>query len=155
MAGLVLLVPRNAPADLAGALQAYNNGQHEAAIAELLALAKAGDLDAKHTLGVIYNEGKAVPPDPEEAVKWFREAANEGNANAQFSLGAMYANGRGLPRNPVRGLMWLIIASQNLDQHPYVRMQAISNVAFMKKSMTPEQITEAEKLAAAWEPGQQ
>lgn len=149
---VVLFLPQRASADLSSAIQNYNSGQHEAAIAELLSLAKTGDSDAKYTLGVIYAEGKRVPADTQKALKWLREAANEGNPNAQFSLGVMNARGTGVPPNIVRGLMWMNISGRNTNQPPWVRMKTISIGASMKKSMTPEQIKQAEELAAAWKP---
>ena len=37
--------------------------------------------------------------DKEEAVKWYRKAAEQGNAMAQFVLGEIYALGRGVERD--------------------------------------------------------
>jgi len=149
---LVLFFPPRASADLNSAVKNYNSGQHEAAIAELLTLAEAGHSDAKYALGVIYVEGKGIPVDTQKALKWLREAANEGNPNAQFSLGVMNARGTGVPPNIVRGLMWMNISGRNTNHSPWVRMKTISIGASMKKSMTPEQIKQAEELTAAWKP---
>jgi uncharacterized protein len=47
----------------------------------------------------MYGEGRGVPQDYSEAIKWFRLAAEQGNAKAQFHLGVMYANGQGVTQD--------------------------------------------------------
>ncbi|NIP71513.1 MAG: sel1 repeat family protein, partial [Gammaproteobacteria bacterium] len=42
--------------------------------------------------------GKGVPKDQSEAVKWYREAAEQGDANAQINLGVMYQKGQGVQK---------------------------------------------------------
>ena len=43
---------------------------------------------------VMYDNGKGVPQDYAEAVKWYRLAAEQGYARAQYNLGLMYDNGK-------------------------------------------------------------
>jgi len=50
----------------------------------------------------MYDDGRGVPRDYAEAVRWYRMAAEQGNARAQFSLGSMYDHGEGLPRTTPR-----------------------------------------------------
>jgi TPR repeat protein len=47
----------------------------------------------------MYDEGRGVPQDDAEAVRWYRKAAEQGDAEAQGKLGVMYANGRGVPND--------------------------------------------------------
>jgi TPR repeat protein len=58
-------------------------------------------------LGALYFEGRVVPKDDVEAVKWFRKAAEQGNAIAQCDLGLCYFKGDGVPRDRVEALKWL------------------------------------------------
>ena len=51
-------------------------------IDELLFAAKNGDTDAQYELGKIYYEGKSVPRNLYEAVKWLALAADNGNSAA-------------------------------------------------------------------------
>ena len=44
----------------------------------------------------MYEVGKDVTQDYEEAVRWFRKAADQGIAEAQYSLGVMYGEGQGV-----------------------------------------------------------
>lgn len=146
----MLLAPETALADLESAVKAFNAGQRESAIAELRRLAEAGNTQAKYTLGIIYTRGQGIAPDYPQAVKWFQEAANEGYSSAQYSLGMLHAGGVGVPQDLVRGLMWLNIALEDRNSHNIFRLQVVSMAAVLKKSMTPEQIAEAEKLSSAW-----
>ena len=58
----------------------------------------------------MYIQGKGVPENDVEAVKWFRRAAEQGCAKAQFNLGAMYGTGEGVPENYIEAHMWWALA---------------------------------------------
>ena len=55
-------------------------------------------LQARNNLGLMYGNGKGVPQDHKEAVKWYRKAADQGNAYGQNNLGTMFQNGQGVYR---------------------------------------------------------
>ena len=44
----------------------------------------------------MYDHGQGVRQDHDEAVRWYRKAAEQGQAGAQSNPGVMYASGRGL-----------------------------------------------------------
>ena len=46
-------------------------------------LIKQGDTNAQFNLGVMYEDGRGVTQDYQEAVKWYRKAAEQGDAEAQ------------------------------------------------------------------------
>ena len=54
----------------------------------------------------MYEEGQGVPQDDQEAVNWWRKAAEQGHASAQFNLGFMYAEGRGVPQDDQEAVGW-------------------------------------------------
>ena len=56
-----------------------------------------GNADSQYFLGLTYRLGCGVPQDDEQALGWFRLAAEQGDAAAQNDLGAMYALGLGTP----------------------------------------------------------
>ena len=56
-------------------------------LADLRALAEAGDTEAQHNLGLRYSTGEGVPQDDAEAITWYRLAAEQGSASAQNNLG--------------------------------------------------------------------
>ena len=49
--------------------------------------ASQGLAAAQFNLGVAYANGRGVPQDDVQAVKWYRLAADQGNASAQYNLG--------------------------------------------------------------------
>ena len=93
-------------ADFQAGLEAYEHGDYAAALREWRPLAEQGDTDAQFLLGAMYDEGKGVSKDDEEAVKWFRKAADQGDADAQFNLGNMHYDGRGVRRNHAEAVRW-------------------------------------------------
>jgi len=71
-------------------------------------------------LGTKYLNGEEVPQDFEEALKWFRKAADQGEVFAQNQLGLMYLRGDGVDRNFEEGARWLqLSADQRLDDSQY------------------------------------
>ena len=74
--------------------------------------AEQGDAWAQFNLGNAYYNGKGVPQDYKEAVKWFRLAAEQGNAWAQYNLALMYYNGEGVPQNYQEAMKWYRLATE-------------------------------------------
>ena len=62
-------------------------------------MASQGDINCQTMIGLLYANGKGVPQDDQQAVAWFRNAAEKGHAPAQHNLGAMYYKGRGVPQD--------------------------------------------------------
>ena len=60
------------------------------------------------SLGLMYHEGKVkdVPKDVQQAMAWYRKAAEQGVARAQYNLGVMYANGEGVPKDEQQAMLW-------------------------------------------------
>ena len=75
-------------------------------IEQLRKAAEQGDADAQFNLGLMYDIGKGVPQDYQEAVKWYRMAAEQGYADAQYFLGLSYATGEGVPENDAEAVKW-------------------------------------------------
>ena len=68
-------------------------------ITQLINNAQKGDPKAQYHLGVLYQDGKVLPKDYIQAVKYYSQAAAKGHAKAQLYLGLLYQNGRGIPKN--------------------------------------------------------
>ena len=52
----------------------------------------------------MYREGRGVPQDAGEALRWFRLAAEQGHATAQYNLWFMYERGSSrIPCSPTCG----------------------------------------------------
>ena len=109
-----------------------------------------------------------------EAAEWMRKAATQGYFRAQLFLGAWYADGLGVPKDLVEAFAWLNLGVQGLQREHSdqpetsaelskkefgVTSQATSIPSDeatlklfeqLKTELTPEQITEAKKRAAAF-----
>ena len=57
-------------------------------------------------LGVAYEQGTLIPKDQEEAVNWYRKAAELGDESAMINLGEAYKNGHGVPQDHVEAVNW-------------------------------------------------
>ena len=79
------------------------------------AQAERGDAVAQYNLGVMYAEGRGVPLDDTEAVRWYRLAAEQGDIVAQANLGLMYAEGRGVPLDDAEAVRWYRLAAEQGD----------------------------------------
>ena len=85
---------------------AYQAGDYATALQEWRPLADQGDADAKHNLGLMYENGQGVPQDYAEAVSWYRKAAEQGHAYAQSNIGLMYVSGQGVPQDYAEAVRW-------------------------------------------------
>jgi len=100
-----------------------------------------GDAEAQNNLGLMYANGRGVTEDDEEAVRFYRLAAEQGNAAAQSNLGLMYANGEGVPQEYVRAYMWFDLAAAQGWALAQTERDRLEN------KMTSLQIAEAQALA--------
>ena len=73
---------------------------------EVRRLAEQGDLQAQVKLARMYEEGRGVPKDFDEALKWYKEAAEHGDAFAQGTLGWFYQYGQGVETNFQTAISW-------------------------------------------------
>ena len=119
--------------------------------------AARGAYVAQVYLGRMYYEGRGVPQDDAEALKWFRPAAEQGDVDAQYYLGLMYYDGRSVLQDYVQAYMWLNLAASRVVDviDKTVREEFIQKRDMVAAKMTPAQIAEAQKLAREWKPTKQ
>lgn len=108
--------------------------------------AEQGHAGAQSHLANMYNQGRGVSKNEAEAVRWYRRAAEQGNEYAQFNLARMYKEGRGTPKNIIRAYMWESLAAAQGHE------QARHDLGISEQLMTREQVAEAQRLAAAFQP---
>jgi hypothetical protein len=112
-----------------------------------------GYLSAGWDLGSGYYLGQFGKRDYVEAAKWYRFAADRGYAPAAYELARLYQNGEGVPRDVVSAHMWSNLAAAWMGPEAYIgKEQAVSLRRSLERSMTPEQIAEAQRLARDWKP---
>ena len=96
----------------------------------------------------MYANGKGVPQDDAEAVRWYRLAAEQDHASGQHYLGLVYALGRGVPQDYVTAHMWLNLATAQASAEN--RDRYVKGRDAVAAEMTAEQIAEAQRLAREW-----
>ena len=116
----------------------------------LRARAEAGVAEDQYLLGVRYRNGRGVPENDAEAVRWYRLAADQGYASAQVNLGFMYRNGDGVPEDYVQAHMWFNLAAAQSSGGGRDRLEENRDIVAAK--MTAEQIAEAQRRAREWTP---
>lgn len=81
-----------------------------------------------------------------ERFRWYCLAAQAGHAKARYQLGRYYQHGYGIEENARKAYQWytLSLEAEHSDEVARQREQLL-------KDMTPEQIAEAERLAAEWQ----
>jgi TPR repeat protein len=162
------------------ALVIYESGDYKAAFEKMKALAEKGSNPAQFTLGVMYENGQGVARDYKEAVKWYRSAADKGYAEAQFNLGGMYLKGIGVLQDNREAAKWLKMAAEQghdkaqnnlggmyfqgkgviqdlVQAHMWANLavingngNAVKGRETIEAQMSPDQITEANRLANEW-----
>lgn len=99
---------------------------------------------AQYDLGATYAYGQGVTQDYQEALKWFRLAAEQGIPEALCDLGAMHQAGYGVPQDYTQAMMWYLIAKANGSTLPDQNLHQLESLT------TPAQIAEAQRLAREW-----
>jgi len=125
----------------------YVNGQgvhqdHKRAISWWQSAAEQGDTDALFNLGWLYAMGQGINQDFKQAVYWYTKAAELGHIDAQNDLGVMYFNGHGVPQNFKLAYIWLSLSAAQGNE------SAIKNRNQAAQKLTPQQLSEAQDLAA-------
>ena len=86
-------------------LKDYKAERYSAA-AKLIKQIDCDNAEVQFNLGYMYEYGKGVAKNYEEALKWYRKAANQNLAAAQFNIGYMYAEGKGVDKSMSEAVRW-------------------------------------------------
>ena len=86
--------------------------------------ANKGDAAAQCWVGSVYRHSE----NHNEAIKWYRKAADQGNASGQFILGLMYANGEGVPeKNIEKAIKWYRLAADQGNKAAEENLEVLLN----------------------------
>ncbi len=94
-------------------------------------------LITERNFGVMYETGRGVMVDYNQALKWFTKAAAQGNSFAQYKLGRIYERGLGVKKDLVEAYHWYWLSSQQGDE------EATESLNRLKTVLTKSQINEA------------
>ena len=123
---------------------AYARGEYATALMLLRPLAEQGNANAQNALGVMFVNGEGTAQDYADARKWYQRAATQGYAKAQGNLGVMYFNGEGVAQDYIEAYKWFDLAGRGGFE------SALKYRSLVSDKMTPEQIEDAQRRAAAW-----
>lgn len=116
--------------------------------AELYAVAARAKIpEAQARLGMMYERGDGVPQSDAEAEKWLTEAALHGYVEAQRRLYSLYVFRSG---RIVDGYAWLLVSLSEMFPDADDLLAVSPDLASLMAEMTPDQIGEGNKAAAAF-----
>jgi TPR repeat protein len=113
---LALGLHSSAMAGFTEGANAYNARNYAQALKEITPLARSGNADAQHLLGLMYYMGRGVQRDYKQAFSWHYKAAQQGKADAQYVIGAMYYTGNAVPLDQKLAVTWFRKAAE--QGHP-------------------------------------
>ncbi len=136
---------------MARANAAYARGDFVRAVKLLTPLALRGDARAQAVLGFMYENGYGAPQAYDAAADLYMRAASRGNPFGQGMLGLMYDKGHGVPQDFVLAYKWLNLAAAHAPARERDYFLRLRNAVASK--LSPDQISEGQRLALTWVPG--
>lgn len=147
-------------------LRAYLGGDVRAAISLLRKPADAGHGPSQVLLAEILD----MAEQNEEAVQYFRRAADQGLADGYFGLGGMLATGEGVPRDLAAARQWITRAAEAGHKHAahviaiaYMQgglgiaeseRQSPEALRWLERAATLDSVVAIDRLAIAFRQGQ-
>jgi len=111
-------------------------------------VADQGHAPAQEGLGLVYDLGRGVPQDYEEAARWYRKAADQGVATAQKHLGLAYYKGQGVPQDKAKAYFWATLAvALNKDEKEESFAKVRDSIA---RTLTRAQLSATQKRCRQW-----
>lgn len=102
-----------------------------------------GQADAQYALATLLEQGNGISADPSRAAHYYQLAAEQGIAKAQFRLGELLAANKDSHGDRVSACKWLMLAQSSIQESAPV-------LGDLRKSMTQQEIAEAEHAVDAW-----
>ena len=107
------------------------------------AAAAQGLAPAQYNVAMMCEEGSGAQKDQSCAAKYYQLAADQGMAKAQYRLGRLLAGSRESGSDRVSAYKWLMLAQASIQESSPVLND-------LKKSMSEQEISEAERLVDSW-----
>ncbi|PJK14961.1 hypothetical protein CO613_03240 [Lysobacteraceae bacterium NML07-0707] len=121
--------------------QYQNNSQNNSSklLDHLASNLAHADADDQYLLAIMYSQGFAgIPLNPDEAMNWFRRAAEQGHADAQKQLADAYNLGIGIEQNDALALEWYHRAAEQGHPEAQYQMGHASSVGANGQTIAPE-----------------
>jgi TPR repeat protein len=82
---------------------------------KIISLAEQGDVEWQYELATMYESGKRVKQNTDEALSWFNKAAENGHIASMIDLGWFYQNGQYVEKDIHKAIEWYQRASEQGD----------------------------------------
>ena len=96
-------------------LSAFEKKDYKSAFNAWQPLANKGNVNAQFNLAWMYEEGKGVVKDNQQAIIWYTKAAQQGDIKSQTNLGVIYANEENILRDYKLALIWFTKSASQRD----------------------------------------
>ncbi len=106
LAAVILTIGRASADPLQDGAHYYQHADYAHALTSWRPLANQGNPIAQNDLGILYLDGKGVPQNISEAVRYLSLSAAAGSSLGQNNLGGLYRDGKGVARDYVRAAQW-------------------------------------------------
>jgi TPR repeat protein len=116
-----------------------------------LEAAKADYAPAEREIGVQYEEGQGVKPDPAKALAWYQLAAEQGDGRAEAALIGVSMH-IGTNMDLAGMVQWLTLCAQTADVGTDCTRILSKFESKMKTPSTEADFAEGRRRAAAWKP---
>lgn len=113
--------------------------------------AEGGDPEAQYWLAARFEDGNGVEQDLDQALRWYRRAADQGHPPALFKLGQLHEQGAGVRRDPHEALRWYKAAAELDNREAIERLEAIDAAerqAAREKAWAKQRAAEQARAAA-------
>lgn len=127
---------------------ALRAGDPRRAAARMGVAAALGDDAAQFELSQLYREGRGVPQNRAEMMKWLGRAARQGHAEAQFELASALADGA--ERNVQDAYFWSLLAAAHGGSEPGKRWMAKRDD--LARRLATREVDQAQAQAVSFKP---
>ena len=123
--------------------------------------AKAGDARAQYYVGFFLERGRGVAKDEQQAIAWFRKAAEQGHVKAQNNLANRYFLGKGVKKDYKQAFYWWNEAAKDDESEEALYMLAkcyenglgvqkdvLQALLFYQRALDTEELEEEEEEIA-------
>lgn len=121
-----------------GEYVSYQRADYQSSLNVWLGRAQAGDPEAQHYVGEIYEKGMGIDPDYAEAARWYRLAAEQGYTRSMVNLAYFYEQGLGVEQDLEQALNWYRDASGSSEDDLVFASQARAQIEAAEAELTEE-----------------
>lgn len=130
----------------------YAEGRYEEAFEFFYIASASGINEASYVVGLMYEEGKAVPRDYEKAFKYYSCTAEAGIFGGQLGLSLTRFEGKFSEKNYKEAYKWILLAQSNNDVSKEKKESIEKFILLIEKRLNREEIRDVQQRLKSWKP---